>query len=891
MSVYRPVAAMFAVATLLSMSASVPVLAQSGAATSITHRQSVRTDMSPSGEIDASRVFTQLTVQGEGDVEVVLPDQATRSLRNLDAFGRPDIDGDQVTFSVVATPDGTHERTVATHSGPMPIELEVAYRLDGSTIAPEDLVGGSGQLEVSYTVRNTTAEPTEITYRDGVGAKHTETIDVAVPFVGSISMELDGRFVGIDAPGAAVAGNGRGDTFVSWSMVLFEPVGSEEQTVTYTAQVTDAIVPAVVAQFLPVDSNSFTSLASVEETFGAVADGLREIAGGGLQIDANLQALAIGSGQLLSGVTRLANGSDKLADGLNDTAIPGARRLADGTGAASAGSAELASGLGQLSSGAGELSAGLGTASAGSGQLSSGLGELETGAGALSDGLDRASAGSAELAAGLGGSAAPGAQELADGLSQQAAPGAAQLEAGLTSLLTAFGSSTDGPNAGTVLGGVATLLNGLQNDLAPGTGAMRGLSAGLAGSFGPDATGNDAGDRAAAAAGAAGQLAAGAAGIGQAAEQVDAALQTLEGTPLDPTQQALVAGARSGVGQIEAGAVGLQGGATQLQDGLAAQALALGSWPSSCEAAIGAVQTSPTPTGLQVIRALSCISVSVDDGLTKRVIPGVKLLQGGLDNPACKPQNPTDPANPCGVKQVLGLLQGGATQLSVGLDAAAAGAGELATGLEGASEGSSALAAGLVQLDDGAGRLAAGAGRAASGAQDLSAGLVRLDDGGRQLAAGASRAESGAGELSDGLVQIDDGANQLADGLGDAGDGATTIADGLKAVEDGMTGVAEGSQRLTDEGTSQLVAGASEATATPAIAVEHAIAADARGQAGEGLPYPTVDGAEASAVYQFELAGIGSEDGGTSLPVLLLATLLGLAVAGGLALVVRQRMG
>jgi putative membrane protein len=358
MSVYRPVAAMFAVATLLSMSASVPVLAQSGAATSITHRQSVRTDMSPSGEIDASRVFTQLTVQGEGDVEVVLPDQATRSLRNLDAFGRPDIDGDQVTFSVVATPDGTHERTVATHSGPMPIELEVAYRLDGSTIAPEDLVGGSGQLEVSYTVRNTTAEPTEITYRDGVGAKHTETIDVAVPFVGSISMELDGRFVGIDAPGAAVAGNGRGDTFVSWSMVLFEPVGSEEQTVTYTAQVTDAIVPAVVAQFLPVDSNSFTSLASVEETFGAVADGLREIAGGGLQIDANLQALAIGAGQLLSGVTRLANGGERLADGLNETAIPGARQLAEGTGAASAGGAALASGLGELSSGAGELSAG-----------------------------------------------------------------------------------------------------------------------------------------------------------------------------------------------------------------------------------------------------------------------------------------------------------------------------------------------------------------------------------------------------------------------------------------------------------------------------------------------------------------------------------------------------
>ncbi|TVR22091.1 MAG: hypothetical protein EA387_09195, partial [Nitriliruptor sp.] len=342
MRIFRPTAALFVLATLLSVTASLPVLAQSGEATSITHRQSVRTEMSPSGEVEASRIFTQLTVQGEGDVEVVLPAQATRGLRNLDGFGRPTIDRDQVTFNVSATPDGTNERTVATHRDPLPIELDVSYRLDGSPVEPQDLVGRSGELEVSFTVRNTTAEPTEITYQDGVGATYTETIDVAVPFVGSVSMELDNRFVGIDAPGASVAGNGRGDTVVSWSMVLFEPVGSEEQTVTYTAQVSDAIVPGVIAQFLPVDSNSFGSLASVQDTFGDVADGLREIAGGGLQIDANLQALAIGAGQLFQGVGRLASGSDQLAAGLNDTAVPGSRQLAEGASAASDGGRQLA---------------------------------------------------------------------------------------------------------------------------------------------------------------------------------------------------------------------------------------------------------------------------------------------------------------------------------------------------------------------------------------------------------------------------------------------------------------------------------------------------------------------------------------------------------------------
>jgi putative membrane protein len=877
MSVYRPVAAMFAVATLLSMSASVPVLAQSGAATSITHRQSVRTDMSPSGEIDASRVFTQLTVQGEGDVEVVLPDQATRSLRNLDAFGRPDIDGDQVTFSVVATPDGTHERTVATHSGPMPIELEVAYRLDGSTIAPEDLVGGSGQLEVSYTVRNTTAEPTEITYRDGVGAKHTETIDVAVPFVGSISMELDGRFVGIDAPGAAVAGNGRGDTFVSWSMVLFEPVGSEEQTVTYTAQVTDAIVPAVVAQFLPVDSNSFTSLASVEETFGAVADGLREIAGGGLQIDANLQALAIGAGQLLSGVTRLANGGERLADGLNETAIPGARQLAEGTGAASDGGQRLSSGLGELSAGAGELSAGLGRASTGGSELATGLGQLEAGAGQVNTGIAGVRAGVGNtgdtatdetviggvnaLRAGVAGVPTSVGDALETNL-QQALNGIVlpqlrdNLEAGLErNIAGALQAQVKPPLVSGVEDGIRTNLNGaLQTQLRPQlVMQLQGaVEAGLTTSLGPALQ-------------------------SQLATNLAAALQAPPPNGLGLDEATATAFANAFASQFASAFA--QGFAQQFAQGFAQQVdpqleaafaqvadqfatgFAAGFEPQLTAAfdqfaaafapqfAAGfAAQVEPSFTVFAEQFAAQ-FAAGLDATLNEEALPGFDRLLGGLDNPSCDLDDPTNPANPCGVRQVLALL------------------------------------------DSGSSRLAAGASAASAGANDLSSGLGQLDAGGQRLAAGASTAAAGSRDLASGLGQLDDGTNQLADGLGDAGDGATTIAEGLRAVEEGMTGVAEGSQRLTDEGTSQLVAGASEATASPAIAVEHAILADARGQAGEGLPYPTVDGAEASAVYQFELAGIGSEDGGTSLPVLLLATLLGLAVAGGLALVVRQRMG
>lgn len=842
--------ALAAVLSLLVLTASLPVLAQSGEASGITHRQSVRVEMDPNGSVDSARVFTQLTVQGSGQVEVALEDQATRGLRNLDGFGRPRTDGGQVVYTLDATPDGTHARTVATHRDDLPIELEVSYRLDGQEIAPRDLVGRSGELEVSFTARNTTSTPVEVEYRDGRNVRQRETIDVSVPFVGSISMDLDRRFVDVSAPGASVAGNGRGDTFVSWSMVLFSPVGSEEQTVSYTATVTDAVVPGVVAQFLPVDSNSFTSLASVQETFGGVADGLRDLTGGALQIDSNLNALAAGSAQLLIGVGRLSRGASDLAVGLNETAIPGAAQLADGTGQARDGSQQLAAGLSLLANGAGELSGGLGAARAGGG----------------------------ELAAGLSGRAAPGAAELADGLSSDAAPGAAELEAGLTALLAAFGTADDSSTSRTVLGGVSSLLLGLERELAPGTGAMRNLSGGLAASFGPDSEGNDAGQRAQNAASAAAVISGRTAALAQATVNIEALLEAVQDAGgLSDTQDASLTNARNGLvspicdvtpptGPENCGIAQLlplvSGGAELLQVGLQAQADSLGTWPVSCEAAIGAVQSTPTPTGLQVIRALSCISVSVDDGLTRSVIPGVRLLQGGLDNPACDLTNPTNEANPCGVKQVLGLLEAGSGELTAGLTRAATGAQELASGLADAADGSTELAAGLAQLDEG----------------------------GQQLAAGASTASTGSRDLASGLGQIDDGADQLASGLGDAGDGASQISEGLETVEGGMTGVADGSKRLVDEGTQVLIGAASDATATPALAVEQAMLADARGQAGEGLPYGTADGAVASAVFQYELAAITGSQDGPSLPLQGGLAVLALGLAVGLTMLVRGRL-
>jgi putative membrane protein len=365
----RRFVSLLALATLVALPASLPALAQSGSASDVTHRQSVRTEMSADGEVKASRVFTQLTVVGDGQVDLTLTNQSTTGLRNLDGFGRPRVEGDQVIHSVSASRDGARERTVADNTADLPIELGVTYSLDGEEIAPKDLVGKTGDLTVTFDVRNTTAQPTEIRYFDGAQNPVNETIDVAVPFVGSVSMTLPPQFVDIDAPAASVAGDGRGSTVVSWSMVLFEPIGSEDQSVSYTARVTDAVVPEVVGQFLPVDSRSFSSLKSVQDTFGGVADGLTSLTTGALIIDGNVKLLAAGSAQLLDGLGQLSDGADQLSEGLNERAAPGSRQLADGMGQARAGGRQLADGLLELSDGAGRLSDGLGSSSRRSGEL------------------------------------------------------------------------------------------------------------------------------------------------------------------------------------------------------------------------------------------------------------------------------------------------------------------------------------------------------------------------------------------------------------------------------------------------------------------------------------------------------------------------------------------
>jgi putative membrane protein len=461
-----------AVLGALAVTAGAPAVAQDGRAQHISHRQSILTELAPDGEPGTSRVFTQLTVQGEGDVSVSLPNQSTEGLRALDGFGGPDVEGDEVVHTLDASPqDGARARTVADNTAELPVSMSVVYRLDGQEVDPGDVAGVDGNVEVEYTIRNHTAEPTDIVSFDAENNRVVETMDVAVPMVGTLSLTLPPSFANIDAPGAVTAGDGRGNTVVNFSLLLFEPLGSEELTISWSADSVDTAIPDTSLQVLPVDDRSFGSLGATAEAYKGATGSLTDLANGALIINSNLQLLASGAGELFDGLANSAvPGANELADGLEDAA-DGAGQLSDGLGQARAGGVQLADGLGELAAGATQLADGQQAALAGSRELSSGLGQLADGAGQVAAGNRDAAAGGATLRSGLG-QLADGAAQVAAG-NRDAAAGGRQLSAGLGDL--ALGATRLSVGLGDASTGAGELSSGLG---ALATGAGR-LSVGL----------------------------------------------------------------------------------------------------------------------------------------------------------------------------------------------------------------------------------------------------------------------------------------------------------------------------------------------------------------------------------------------------------------------------
>jgi putative membrane protein len=325
-----------------------------GSSVNTVNTETVQTYLNADGKVDSSRIYEQLTMTGDGSVTVKNPVDPN-GLRNLDGFGglSPTDGVLQQHYDVNGVAQG---RTVSTFdSSKLPISVDVGYVLDGKKVSAGDLVGATGDVQVTYTVKNLTSKDVPLTFTDGAGGTKTETGSVPIPIVGTVVFDLPKNFTDVNSKAASMGGDGHGGTQMEYLLTLFPPIGSDTVSFGYTAHLTDGLVPPVSFTAVPVDPTTNPTFATAVDSYASGAKTGDKLAAGATKINVNLLRLRDGAGQLLAGLIKLDDGAHQLDAGLSGQAAPGsakladgAHRLADGAQQADVGGQKLAAGLTKL---------------------------------------------------------------------------------------------------------------------------------------------------------------------------------------------------------------------------------------------------------------------------------------------------------------------------------------------------------------------------------------------------------------------------------------------------------------------------------------------------------------------------------------------------------------
>ena len=309
-----------------------------------------------------------------GEERTIEDPSSTANVVYLNQRGRPEVTADGIEIDV-GGPEPTTILTEALVDKPLAVAMHAEYRLNGEVVDPEVIVGGTGALEVRYTVTNTDVKQKKLTYTNALGQRTTEKQPVFAPFVGTLTASLPEAFEATDTSGAIVTTDREGNTILMWNLLLYPPMGSYQQTVKFSATIDNGSVPGVLLNVVPVDQSSDPSLEFTTDLFEKTLDGNEQLASGLEQLNNQTAQLAEGAGQLATGIGQLADGTNAIALGFNEKFVPGTQQLASGAGAISAGQQQLATGLAGAATGAD--------------QLATGTEGLATGLDSLADGIDQ----------------------------------------------------------------------------------------------------------------------------------------------------------------------------------------------------------------------------------------------------------------------------------------------------------------------------------------------------------------------------------------------------------------------------------------------------------------------------------------------------------------------
>ncbi|MGV1037645.1 MAG: hypothetical protein ACOYD0_11565 [Candidatus Nanopelagicales bacterium] len=336
----------------------------------LVNEQLVVADLSPSGLPSEAQLINRMVATNRPEQRVAA-ETSTVKVRYLNEAGQPEVSGNTVVYPVGGEGQ-TSVATQATFPKPLPVALHAEYATAGEGaqgVSPDSIAGTKGTMTVRYTVTNTSMQKQKIRYTDASGSTTTVEQPVFAPFVGTVVATL--------APGVSLAKSGdavvsttaEGRTALQWNLVLYPPLGSYQQELSFTVNSDSLSIPALKMEVVPVANNQDpavgfsagllsdsvvgnTKLASGLDTLDTSTIKLAQGAG---QLTSAQQAQAKGTGDAYSGARQLTGGVDGLATGLNDL-TDGITKLAKELPKSAAAADSLAAAVAKLAAGVGSAS-------------------------------------------------------------------------------------------------------------------------------------------------------------------------------------------------------------------------------------------------------------------------------------------------------------------------------------------------------------------------------------------------------------------------------------------------------------------------------------------------------------------------------------------------------
>lgn len=324
---------------------------------SLANEQLVVAQLEPSGLQQKSELINRIVATGY-DQQTIAVETSTNRLRYLDQTGAPALDGQTVLYPVGGQPQTT-TTTIADFAKPLPIALQAEYATPQGGqkgVNAAEIPGKAGDLNITYTVTNTAVQRQNVSYQDAKGVTRTKELPVFAPFVGVLQATVPTN-IKITNPGDAVVGTATtGETTLTWNLVLYPPVGSYQQRLSFGISSSELAIPGVTMQAMPITNSQSPAIKFNSKLLSQSVDGNQD--------------LLAGLDQLNSGTLKLANAAGKLASG-NSSVAAGIGKSRTGVSALTTGATSLTNGLDQLTQGLEQLAGteGLPAAAAGSAEI------------------------------------------------------------------------------------------------------------------------------------------------------------------------------------------------------------------------------------------------------------------------------------------------------------------------------------------------------------------------------------------------------------------------------------------------------------------------------------------------------------------------------------------